>query len=163
MGWEGTTMGRVAKLGVGVAIAVVVGLAFSVALAGPSKDATYIGTKKCKPCHFKQYKTWKKMKHAVTFAVLSDEEKEDPECFGCHVTGYGKAGGFKSLDETPHMVNVGCESCHGPGSEHKEAAEEDEDEEKTRSKINRVPQNACIQCHNPHVSFKELARERAKE
>lgn len=40
------------------------------------------------------------------------------KCFGCHTTGYGKPGGFISVEETPELKNAGCEVCHGPGAKH---------------------------------------------
>ena len=52
-------------------------------------------------------------------AELGLDAEEDytanAECVGCHVTGYGKPGGFTSEAETPELVGVGCESCHGAG------------------------------------------------
>lgn len=41
----------------------------------------------------------------------------DANCLPCHTTGYGKPGGFKSIEETPDLAGVQCEMCHGPHSE----------------------------------------------
>lgn len=61
---------------------------------------------------------------------------EAPECVSCHVTGFGK-GGYEVKDEDfwgqvtdkgkptkevkrmSALQNVGCEACHGPGSDYK--------------------------------------------
>jgi hypothetical protein len=72
------------------------------------------------------------------------------------VTGYGQEGGFVSEAETPNLVNVGCEACHGAGSVHMKtmmmaAMEEAEVEDKHISK-----NVGCAGCHNPHISYKEL-------
>jgi hypothetical protein len=40
----------------------------------------------------------------------------DAECLSCHTTGYGQPGGFVSVAETPKLVGVQCEVCHGPGA-----------------------------------------------
>jgi hypothetical protein len=45
-------------------------------------------------------------------------EDEIKGCFYCHTTGYGKPGGFISIEKTPHLKNAGCEVCHGPGEFH---------------------------------------------
>ena len=50
---------------------------------------------------------------------LSPEELAG--CFACHVTGYGKPGGFTSFEATPGLADAGCEVCHGPGSAHVDA------------------------------------------
>jgi hypothetical protein len=42
----------------------------------------------------------------------------DGECIVCHTVGFGYESGYKNERDTPHLKNVGCESCHGPASEH---------------------------------------------
>lgn len=66
-------------------------------------------------------------------------ESFDNNCAGCHFTGYSLDGddteGWAARavvdlsgafdydgDGRPELINVGCESCHGPGSEHLELA-----------------------------------------
>lgn len=127
-------------------------------------EKTYVGPSACKKCHFKEYKSWQAMKHAEAFASLPADKKADPECVKCHVTGYGEAGGYTSEADTPDMLNVSCEMCHGPGSEHAAFAKENKDKVKTdeavkkelTSKIEKHLTNACIRCHNPHESHKEM-------
>ncbi len=90
-------------------------------------NGQYIGTEKCASCHEKSYDVWKKSGHARAFDTLSklDPPRDfDPECVSCHVTGWHPtkyfpyASGFVSKKKTPHLVNVGCEDCHGPGEKH---------------------------------------------
>ncbi|MHC5079683.1 MAG: cytochrome c family protein [Planctomycetota bacterium] len=148
---------------------------------GPStasfEGATYIGHEACKPCHEKQYETWSKTKHASTFSVVNKDEYDKVDdalelklekppkakkCIECHVTGYGKPGGFKSVGDAHSMklIHTSCEACHGPGSLHKAMADEYEAQKKELKgvkdqKINRVPQNVCRECHHTHVSHKK--------
>lgn len=134
-----------------------------IARAGPPPDdAKYVGTNKCRMCHMKQHKTWNATKHAKNFEVLQGDERSNPDCLSCHTTGYGRPGGFVSEDTTPNLTSVGCESCHGPGSAHVEAAKAAGDSKDWDKKNNKIPQNACVQCHNPHVNQKErVAKMRA--
>lgn len=121
------------------------------------KGAKYIGTKKCRSCHLKQHKTYRKSKHYKTFDQLKDAEKKDPKCLKCHTTGYGKPGGFVSEDKTPDLKSTGCEACHGPGSAHAEAAKDAPEEGKWEDpNYPNVIAAACIGCHNPHVSHDEI-------
>lgn len=141
----------------GIAAVLVIGRSVS---AGPPKDATYIGKKKCKICHFKQYRTWKKTGHAEAWETLSEKDRSRPACVRCHVTGYGRTGGFinnKNEEETPRLAGVQCEACHGPGSAHAEAAKEEESEERVRALINRTPKT-CAECHNPHETHEEYEK-----
>jgi hypothetical protein len=136
-----------------------------------SAEHTYIGTKNCKKCHIKQWKSWSETKMANAFETLKpgvaaerkaelalDAEKDyttDAECVRCHVTGYGKEGGFTSIDATPDLVGVGCEMCHGAGSgftqdglmtlKNKEYKRADL---VAAGLIYPVDETVCIQCHN---------------
>ena len=122
--------------------------------AGIPAEAKYVGTKKCRMCHMPEHKTWKVTKHATNFETLKGDEVKNPDCLKCHTTGFGKPGGFVSVETTPTLTNTGCESCHGPGSEHIEAAKSSPQWPGDKKNINKVPQNACVQCHNPHVNQK---------
>jgi len=103
----------------------------SQAVGSSSEEWSYQGTKKCKKCHIKQYKSWSQTKMAQAFELLKPgvraegkksvgldpdaDYSTDETCIPCHTTGYGKSGGFISLEETPELAGVGCEVCHGPG------------------------------------------------
>jgi len=95
----------------------------------------YVGSKYCKLCHDYEYEKWMTSKqvvipglqkqaspdsrHAGAFATLEKVGSEyDPECIICHVIGLQYESGYVSPTKTPEMKNVGCENCHGPGSEH---------------------------------------------
>lgn len=107
------------------------------------EDPGYIGPKKCKKCHFKQYKDWSKSTLAKTMENLQpgkaveakkaaglDGDKDytkDPKCLPCHVAGYGTKTGFPAVVEGKEWTDeekeraklhgaVTCEACHGPGS-----------------------------------------------
>jgi hypothetical protein len=120
--------------------------------AGVARDEVpYDGRKKCSGCHKSQYKSWKTTAHATALSSLKPGEKaeakrkveldpdedysEDENCVACHVTGFGKEGGYEIDDPGKYLVGVGCESCHGPGSEyrliHRKAANQFEKKKKT--------------------------------
>ncbi|MBI5049756.1 MAG: cytochrome c family protein [Nitrospirae bacterium] len=142
------------------------------------EGAGYVGAAKCKACHMKQYKAWEKTKMATSFENLKpgvkaaektkaklDPNKDyttDQKCLKCHTTGYGKSGGFKSFAETPKMVNVQCEACHGPGSEFTQIMKKNKefklDEVKAAGYV--FPKEAsaekeCLECHGGESPFSE--------
>jgi hypothetical protein len=93
--------------------------------AQKKKDAvaTYVGSERCGDCHEEAYKVWQGSKHSHAYQTLVDAKRPslrqyDPECIVCHTVGFGYQGGFKDAVATKHLKNVGCESCHGPGSLH---------------------------------------------
>jgi hypothetical protein len=92
---------------------------------GRPNEPTYVGTAVCKKCHEDAYEVWEKTPHHEAYAKLVGPQKEGPsnrqfdaECIVCHTVGFGRQGGFTDAVKTPHLENVGCESCHGPGSLH---------------------------------------------
>lgn len=79
----------------------------------------YIGSDKCRFCHRDFFLGRKLDVHDSAFEPLIDTKYETEErCLACHTTGYGIKGGFTSRKKTPNLMNVQCEGCHGPGSEH---------------------------------------------
>jgi hypothetical protein len=67
----------------------------------------WTGSAKCGSCHPKELAAWQATRHALTrdrFAA-----KPQARCLACHGTGEAPAG-------PAIAVEVGCESCHGPGA-----------------------------------------------
>jgi len=88
-------------------------------------NAEYVGSGACKGCHPAAYKIWKDSGHAHAYATLEGPKairpknrQYDPECIVCHVVGFPYETGFTDAIKTHELKNVGCESCHGPCSEH---------------------------------------------
>lgn len=112
------------------------------------EELAFTGFAKCKLCHNrattgKYLDDWEETKHAKAFELLKGDEQKNPECLKCHTTGYGKTGGFVSLEESKHMVGVQCEMCHGPSEKHNKS-----------KKSNVIPvawkveAKRCEECHN---------------
>jgi hypothetical protein len=117
-------------------------------------DLKYIGSKSCKSCHEYEYETWNSNAHAKAFSTLEQVNSQfDPECVVCHVIGLDYESGFISQQETGHLINVGCENCHGPGSEHILSAGVTELTE---------PKSTCIDCHTPEHSGDYAGNEEEK-
>ncbi|MCF7801757.1 MAG: cytochrome c family protein [Candidatus Marinimicrobia bacterium] len=119
---------------------------FSLATA-QEPTTTYVGTKMCKMCHNKaktgqQYTVWLESSHARALATLATDAAKQiavdrgiktapdksPECLQCHVTGWGDPSGYqltvdpndrRAMAKNAALENVGCEACHGAGSEYK--------------------------------------------
>jgi hypothetical protein len=98
-----------------------------------TKNFTFVGHKVCKECHGidkigNQYKIWVSSPHANAYKELLTANaaeiaaknritspEEDSQCLKCHATGKG------AVEEIVEE-GVGCESCHGPGSEYQYAS-----------------------------------------
>ncbi len=110
--------------------------------------ATYVGSQACAECHDKNatdaFDVWKKTPHFKATVTLEELKfpsgrHYDPECMKCHTTGFKHPSGYNDLVVDPanwpappaqkpndaalkahndDLRGVGCETCHGPGSEH---------------------------------------------
>ena len=105
----------------------------------PSPDGEYRGNIACELCHPDEELKWEKTRHAKAYeSLVTKKHHSDPECVKCHVIGFEYTTGFKNFYDTPGLANVGCESCHGPGSRHIE------DDQKAYGEVN---QTDCQRCH----------------
>ncbi len=128
----------------------------------------YVGSKYCKLCHDYEYDKWVTSKqvfipglakqaspdsrHADAFATLEKVGSDyDPECVGCHVVGMQYQTGYISPAKTPELKDVGCENCHGPGSEHLRSLGAIE---------TSGPMSTCSDCHNAEHSAEYAANEK---
>ncbi len=104
----------------------------------------YTGSESCKGCHDYEYDKWSQKAHAHAYATLERVGSQlDPECVSCHVVGMEYESGFISEQKTGHLKNVGCENCHGPGSEHVGLGDK---------AALTGPKSGCIDCHTPEHS-----------
>ncbi|MCL4306196.1 cytochrome c family protein [bacterium] len=122
-----------------------------------AKTPTYVGSGKCKICHKGEkngniYETWLDSKHAKALETLvAKGEQNNPECLSCHTTGYGTASGFDKMPDLHGMEDlggVGCESCHGPGSEYKTKKIMESREASIAAGMWIPDENTCKTCHN---------------
>jgi len=175
LAWQGTVVAP-AVAGDAPVAAAALSVAVTPAVGG---EAEYVGDSKCKKCHMKEHKSWKKTKKFTAFESLMpgkaadikakhglDANKDytkDEKCLKCHVTGYGAAGGWAMHDdsdkklakEMDKLANVGCEMCHGPGSEYIKLHEEIQkskrtytDEEMYAGGLTKIDESTCTKCHN---------------
>lgn len=113
-----------------------------------SSKRVYVSEETCKKCHKGQAETHNNSAHAKSFETLSLlGEDKNPKCLVCHTTGYGQPGGFEDIKSTPSLAAVGCQACHGPGSEHIKAYLS---KEKRKETIDKDKVNYCIRCHSIH-------------
>jgi hypothetical protein len=125
---------------------------------------TYIGTEACKKCHEYAYDVWKNTPHSHAYQTLVDAKhpslrQYDGECIVCHTVGFGYKTGFANEKDTK-LMNVGCESCHGPGSLHAKNPENQEWRDRmnlpwlaARKNGNEQAKNLaiekfCVTCHD---------------
>lgn len=122
----------------------------------------FIGTAQCQTCHTQAYEMWTTTQHSKAVATLEARDKVfDQSCIGCHVVGWEQPGGsvlgkltyeaeLNGHTFTKDLQNVGCESCHGPGSQHRLAPL---DATGTPQHILRQPtEQQCATCHVPDHS-----------
>ncbi len=125
-----------------------------------------IGAKKCNMCHKmdkygNQAAVWENGPHAKAYeALASDEAKKiatekelgDPqkakECLACHTTQYFWGDGVKAQASYELSEGVGCETCHGPGSDYKSMSVMKDPAKAKAAGLITPDAETCKKCHN---------------
>lgn len=104
----------------------------------------------------KRKKEFSKINEKLKADEQLDPEKDyskDPKCLPCHTVGYGKEGGFVDMATTPQLAGVGCEMCHGAGSEYR-VLHKDKEQTFTRAEdkalgavSGKEDEGVCRKCH----------------
>jgi hypothetical protein len=127
---------------------------------------SYVGADGCKMCHKSaskgdQYGKWLESKHSKAYEVLgTDAAKEaaakagvegNPQeadaCLQCHVTAHGVAAELLGKKYSVEQ-GVGCESCHGPGSDYKKKSVMEDREAAIAAGMVIPNEETCKGCHN---------------
>lgn len=105
----------------------------------PLAAGLFVSAQTCGACHQAELAVWSQSAHARAFAALEKRNQHfESKCLSCHTTGY-ESGGFQQVHLTPHLTNVQCETCHGPGQEHIA------DPMKPYGQV--LTPHACLTCH----------------
>ena len=127
-----------------------------------------IGAPKCKSCHKAktgdQWKIWTESAHAGAFETLaSDAAKKiaadnglgnpqaEDACLKCHATRAFLGAGVAISAKAKYADNegVGCEVCHGPGSDYKPGKiMKDPEAARAAGLVMERTARACNRCHN---------------
>jgi hypothetical protein len=124
-----------------------------------------IGAPKCKTCHKAktgdQWKIWAESGHARAFETLASAESQkiaadrglgDPQqetaCLKCHATRVSLGEGAVIHEKANYTDNegVGCEACHGPGSDYKSRKVMIDPEAAREAGL--IMNTGCRKCHN---------------
>ncbi len=130
-----------------------------------AENGKFVGSEVCANCHASAYRVWQNSKHATAWESLAETavpaRTHDPECVACHVVGWHSSeflpyeNGFRDEKETPKLLQVGCEACHGPGEKHAAAQmsgdktlQEKLHEAMRLPRADNVANRQCITCHD---------------
>jgi hypothetical protein len=111
------------------------------------RQLAYVGSSSCRDCHEPQFRQWRRTSHASAMRTLIGRRRNrHPGCISCHVVGFGTISGYNLRVRQRDLENVGCESCHGPGSLHMV--------EPASGHISRsVSREVCSGCHTAEHSM----------
>ena len=128
-----------------------------------------VGSPKCKMCHKKvktgdQWNKWLESSHAKAYETLaSDESKKiaadkglgDPQkeasCLKCHTTTGFLGADVAVAAKGKYVITegVGCEACHGAGSDYKKkSVMVDPEASKAAGLEMHASAEHCVKCHN---------------
>ena len=129
----------------------------------------YIGSDKCaKMCRKgekkgAQYEQWQKSGHSKAYKKLGTPAAKEvaekqgikgnpqkaPECLRCHVTAPPSVK-KELIDSTcTYEEGVGCEGCHGPGSDYRKLNVMKNHEMAIAAGMLEQDEASCVRCHNP--------------
>ncbi|HZQ46889.1 MAG TPA: multiheme c-type cytochrome, partial [Verrucomicrobiae bacterium] len=112
---------------------------------GVKTAAAYVGTPACVGCHPVAAKVWQNSGHAGAMEALINKKADaDPNCISCHTIGFGSPSGYRRAFAGHKLVDVGCESCHGPGSLH---VEQRQNHLPVTFKFRPLGAGDCQKCH----------------
>jgi hypothetical protein len=102
----------------------------------------------CAFCHQHQDMQWRGTDHAHALETLkTGGHDRQPECLGCHLTGFLAPGGTRNLKTAyTFFADVGCEACHGPSVTHMRAPNSH------HGTSRKVAGTVCLGCHTPDQS-----------
>ncbi|MCB9058253.1 MAG: hypothetical protein H6627_06780 [Calditrichae bacterium] len=91
-----------------------------VGMYAPTASPYYLGDAACAGCHASTHTAWEETAHGHAWATLQNSGHPASYCNPCHTVGFVGDLGNGGYDEAPiaKYVNVQCENCHGPASEH---------------------------------------------
>jgi len=88
----------------------------------PTVTPYYVGDAACNTCHSGIHSDWENTAHSLAWESLMTSGHPASYCYPCHAVGYEPQpnSGNSGYDEVPieKFVNVQCENCHGPASDH---------------------------------------------
>lgn len=133
------------------------------AQAPSASGPRYVGLAVCGSCHRGpgmgyQLSLWRMSAHARAYAALAlpraaelakqagvEDPRTAPACLRCHATAYSPGAPVASTFDL--RDGVGCESCHGPGSESVPEPAASGAARGHRTPLLRVTRETCLRCH----------------
>lgn len=136
----------------------------------------FVGSRACRRCHLSQFRSWEGTAHANAFELLAPGVRPEVKrkvnlnpdtdyrtnefCLACHTVGFQRPGGFVSMTETPELVGVGCEACHGAGGAYiaddvmgKDNQAHSFEQVAAAGLRYPVPEATCRRCHGTETPF----------
>jgi hypothetical protein len=111
----------------------------------------------CKACHARIYSFVSGTAHVRAYETLREKERQfEPDCIGCHTTGYRKPGGFTNVLTAKDLLGVQCEDCHGPGSLHVR-------DNAANKMLHLTAAKDCVVCHDPENDDNFVYAEKLKK
>jgi YVTN family beta-propeller protein len=133
--------------------------------AAQIKGPKFAGVEACAACHDKpsmgyQFSRWRMSAHARAFGVLAtpaayamaekeglaEEPQKSPACLKCHATAFNLAPGAALTTYSP-AEGIGCEHCHGPGSEYMNEAIMLDKAAAAAAGLKTATKSTCLECH----------------